>query len=368
MTWGNAAGLLAILAAIIGAIYYLETTKPQALQPNSESVVAMPSTDKEKKYESAKELVTPSSFINTDPFKIADLIGKQVVLVDFWTYSCINCQRTLPYLNAWHDKYHKQGLTIVGVHTPEFDFEKVRDNVIAATKKYQVQYPVVQDNDYATWQAYRNRYWPRKYLIDIDGYIVYDHIGEGGYAETEQKIQELLTERQQRLATAPQPSPSLVFVPPAPAVATTTSPEIYFGASRNEQLGNGNAGQTGVQDFAEPTAAALNQVYLIGQWEITPEYAESKSSNAAVLMKYQAQEVNVVAGATPPLVGHVTRDGQPVTAVAGKNIITTAERTAVTIAAEDLYRLINDPAGAGEHELKIIFPEPGVRLFTFTFG
>src|SRR5919107_290699 len=125
---------------------------------------------------------------------LKDLKGK-VVLVDFWTYSCINCIRTLPYLVDWNEKYADKGLVIVGVHSPEFEFEKNVDNVKAAVQKYGIKYPVVQDNDKGTWDAYENRYWPRKYLIDNEGYIRYDHIGEGGYAETEKVIRSLLAER-----------------------------------------------------------------------------------------------------------------------------------------------------------------------------
>ena len=148
--------------------------------------------NKEARYDKAKEISSPDGFINTAPITISELIGEKVILIDFWTYSCINCQRTLPYLNAWYEKYKDSGLAIVGIHTPEFGFEKEYDNVLAAAKKFGVTYPVVLDNDYATWRAYSNRYWPRKYLIDIDGYIVYDHSGEGAYDQTERKIQELL--------------------------------------------------------------------------------------------------------------------------------------------------------------------------------
>src|SRR3989338_574562 len=143
----------------------------------------------------APELVGISGFFNTDEFpSISELKGK-VVLVDFWTYTCINCIRTLPHLVEWDKKYRDKGLVIIGVHTPEFEFEKEYNNVKAAIEKYCINYPVVQDNGYLTWQAFKNRYWPRKYLIDTDGFIRYDHIGEGGYKETEAKIQELLNER-----------------------------------------------------------------------------------------------------------------------------------------------------------------------------
>ena len=139
----------------------------------------------------AAELVGNQAWINSDPLTIDGLQGK-VVLVDFWTYTCINCIRTLPYLKEWHAKYQDDGLVILGVHTPEFDFEKDLDNVVKATRDYGLEYPVVQDNDYRTWRAYANRYWPAKYLIDHEGIVRYTHFGEGKYAETELKIRELL--------------------------------------------------------------------------------------------------------------------------------------------------------------------------------
>src|SRR3989344_3502091 len=184
--------ILLILAvfAIAGAIYYFEAQRPMRAAQNGSTEIT---TSVPKNYPRARDLVSPEGYINTDNITLAELVGKKVILVDFWTYSCINCQRTQPYLNAWYEKYRAAGLEIIGVHTPEFEFEKNYENVKRAVEKAGIKYPVVQDNDYATWQAYGNRYWPRKYLIDIDGYIVYDHIGEGGYEETERKIQELLS-------------------------------------------------------------------------------------------------------------------------------------------------------------------------------
>ncbi len=152
-----------------------------------------------KNYPRYKEIVDPAGFVNSEPFQLADLVGKKVILLDIMTYSCINCQRTFPYVNAWYDKYKDAGLAVVGIHTPEFAFEHKKENVEEAAEEFGLKFPLVLDNDYATWNAYGNRYWPRKYLIDIDGNIVYDHIGEGGYEETEMKIQELLRERNERL-------------------------------------------------------------------------------------------------------------------------------------------------------------------------
>ena len=149
-------------------------------------------------YPKVPELEGITGYINAVPFSLADLRGK-VVLVDFWTYSCINCVRTQPYLNAWHERYYGDGLVIVGVHTPEFEFEENYENVKNAVEEAGIKYPVVQDNNYGTWRAFSNRFWPHKYLVDIDGIIRYDHIGEGAYDATEQVIQQLLMERGKKL-------------------------------------------------------------------------------------------------------------------------------------------------------------------------
>jgi thiol-disulfide isomerase/thioredoxin len=149
------------------------------------------------------EIVNPAGFVNTNdkPVKLSDYVGKQVILLDVMTYSCINCQRTFPYVNTWYEKYRDEGLIVVGLHTPEFAFEKDKTNVEKAMKEFGITFPVVLDNDYATWNALDNRFWPHMYLIDIHGNIVYDHIGEGAYAETESKIKELLTERENFLGS-----------------------------------------------------------------------------------------------------------------------------------------------------------------------
>ena len=166
-------------------------------QPSTASTLKPPTVvDKAKTLKRAPELVSPDGYINTDgkPITLAQYRGK-IVLLDIWTYSCINCQRTLPYVNMWYDKYKDRGLVVVGLHTPEFAFEKVQSNVEDAVKRFDIKYPVVLDNQYQTWNAYGNQFWPRKYLIDQDGYIIYDHIGEGNYDETEKAIQKALADR-----------------------------------------------------------------------------------------------------------------------------------------------------------------------------
>ena len=150
-------------------------------------------------FKKAPSLVGISGYINTTPEELEKEMDDKVILYDIWTYSCINCKRTLPYVTSWNDKYSDQGLLIIGIHSPEFEFEKDIDNVQRAVTQHGITYPVIQDNDFETWKAFENRYWPRKYIADHEGFIRYDHIGEGRYAETEKVIQELLLERTQHL-------------------------------------------------------------------------------------------------------------------------------------------------------------------------
>jgi len=300
--------LAIVVTAIIAAIIFLQKEKPM-------NISAKPKTSGAY----AHDLVNPGRFINSEPFKIADLVGKKVILVDFWTYSCINCKRTQPYLNAWWDKYKDKGLMIIGVHTPEFEFEKIYDNVVAAVQKENIKYPVVQDNDYETWNAYGNRYWPRKYLIDLKGDIVYDHIGEGAYDETEKKIQELLN--------AEAPIESQIVAP------SSGSPEIYFGSARNG----------GHSEYLLPASA----------WKIEPEYALAIATGAKIVYKYKAKNVFFVADSDKPVEIEVFRDGK---------LFNT-----ITVQGAQLYTLIQDQS-FGEHTIELRIKGTGLKAFTFTFG
>jgi thiol-disulfide isomerase/thioredoxin len=353
---------LALSAIAIGClIYVIEMNKPPQAERGTVAEIAADDqaapealAAKKKKFTAARELAKPAGFINTAPFALRDLIGQQIIMVDFWTYSCINCQRTLPYLNAWHEKYGEQGLTIVGVHTPEFGFEQVKANVERAVSQYAVKYPVVLDNEYATWRAYGNRYWPRKYLIDIDGYIVYDHIGEGGYEETEQKIQELLAERAERLQTNETIAGGVVRpATPMKSAGNVGSPEVYFGSARNEFLSNGTPGKTGPQTFAAPADSPLNKLILSGTWDIQPEFART-AGPASIRFRYQAKEIYMVASAEEPLEITVTQDG-------------VLQPNAITVEADQLYTIISNDA-PGEHILELRVDSPGFTAFTFTFG
>jgi thiol-disulfide isomerase/thioredoxin len=381
MSIGQKIGLAAALLFIVSAVVYFERLRPQRTLPGS-AEIPLPAEEEQKigakseerivvkkNYPRAVELVNPSGFLNAQPFALKDIVGKKVVLVDFWTYSCINCQRTTPYLNAWYEKYRGQGFEIVGVHTPEFEFEKKRENVAAAIERFGIKYPVVQDNEYATWNAYGNRYWPRKYLIDIDGYIVYDHIGEGGYEETERKIQGLLKERAGKLAIA-NGVPSGTVAPQEALrveIEKVGTPEVYFGASRNSLLGNGRRGASGLQTFEVPQTIERNVLYLGGSWHIENEYAQSAAPGAKVAFRYRAKNVYMVARSDTPVSVKILRDGKPLGAEAGADVKHSGDVTTFTVAEDRLYKLIED-SSYGEHTLELIVELPGAQLFTFTFG
>ncbi len=314
----------------------------------------------------AVELVAPDGYINTDgqPITIAQYKDDKVVLLDIWTYSCINCQRTLPYLKEWYEKYHDLGLEIIGVHTPEFGFEKVLANVERAVQKFGIRYPVILDNSYQTWNAYGNQYWPRKYLIDMDGYIIYDHIGEGKYDETEKQIQRALIERAMRLGRPI--SPILGSAPRDEAAdLRVNSPETYFGSARNELLGNGRALTSGQQTLTIPAHTSVNTLYLGGVWKFDPEFAQTISDTANIQFSYASKDVYIVASADTAVTVRITRDGgQGLGADRGADV---AADGTVRIQEDRLYKLIEGDA-YGEHTIEIEILAPGVHVYTFTFG
>lgn len=318
-------------------------------------------------YTLAPEITNPSGFVNTggQPITFGQFKGKKVVLVDFWTYSCINCQRTLPYLKAWYDKYHDQGLEIISIHTPEFSFEKVQLNVEKAVEDNGLRYPVVLDNEYSTWNAFNNQFWPRKYLIDIDGYIVYDHIGEGAYDITERAIQKALVERADVLGAGA--APAGIVAPKdaiAPEMNSVGSPEVYFGSARNEYLGSGVSGKSGTQILTIPGGIRRNVLYLSGTWTFSPEYAENAGAGARIVYKYKARDVYFVASSAAGATVQVFVDGEAATSFAGADV---ARDGMVEIKDNRLYKLIHGP-DYSEHTLEIRVESGTLQAYTFTFG
>ena len=315
------------------------------------------------------EIVNPSGFVNTSSIKIGDLIGKKVIIVDFMTYSCINCIRTFPYLNAWYEKYHDKGLEIIGIHTPEFSFEKNIDNVRKAMAGFGIKFPVVLDNNYGTWNAYSNNYWPNKFIIDIDGYVAFNHAGEGGYEETEQKIQELLAEKMVR------DKQSVAAVPTGIVQVTSTlptavgSPETYFGSARNEYLANGVPQQSGEQKLIAPNAVNLNELNLVGAWNFEDEFAQTNEVVDKIIYRYSAHNVHFVASSEIPNKVEVLRDGVSLTKdTAGSDVVFENGKSYLLIHDERLYNVVSDKAGSGEHTLQFIINSAGLKAYTFTFG
>lgn len=357
--------IIFVVSIFVLGIVYLQFSSKSTSQVNGGGNSANKSAVT-KVYPPYEEIVNPSGYINSEPFTLEGLIGKKVILVDFMTYSCINCLRTFPYLNDWYEKYQDQGLEIVGIHTPEFEFEKKYNNVKKELDKHKIKFPVVLDNDYGTWSAYKNRYWPRKYLIDINGNIVYDHIGEGKYDETEEKIQQLLSERMEKLDIAGE-IVGEIKVPSGVEVVDTLkerSPEIYFGASRNEWLANGSIRDT-VQTYVVPDSFKLDKIYLGGDWFFSSEYAQNSSKKARIIFRYRGEKVFFVASSKDGVNLTILRDGKPISVdAAGSDV----KDGMVSVKDDRLYRLIEDKNGSGIHTLEIIIDNPGLSAFTFTFG
>ena len=330
----------------------------------------------------APEFAGISSWINSDPLTLADLRG-EVVLVDFWTYTCVNCVRTFPYLKEWNEKYADLGLTIVGVHSPEFEFEEVRENVVRSSEDHGLIYPIAQDNDFDTWRAYKNLAWPSKYLIDAAGIVRYAHFGEGGYVETERQIRQLLSDigaDVTRVNVGTDPGPSMDFRARSIDQELRLTSEIYAGFERNLfsgpyiEQGNYFLGPDEVRTYEDPGAHFNNFLYLQGDWLNSKEYLvhgrETRAYEDYVALKASAISVNVV---IDPEVAEsfdvqVTIDGRPLRQnEAGFDIIVEDARSFFVVNEARMYRILELPA-YGTHELKLSSNSTGFAIFAFTFG
>jgi thiol-disulfide isomerase/thioredoxin len=316
----------------------------------------------------APELTKITNYINSQPITIADLRGK-VVLVDFWTYSCINCIRTIPYLNAWHEKYADDGLVIIGIHTPEFEFEKDYNNVKAAVEKFDIKYPIAQDNEKDTWNAYENLYWPRKYLIDTEGYIRYDHIGEGAYAETEKVIQSLLAERAEYIGGNVTFDQSISNPESQQSVDSNriNTPELYFGYEYSRvPLGNSegyNPNQVVKYTIPDDSKIVPNRIYLAGEWKNNGDHMELQSEVGRIVLSYSAKAVNIVAGGGGEL--HILEDNSKLDERSSGTDI--SEDGTVKIDGQRLYNIAGHEQ-YGNHDIAIEVVGRGFQIYTFTFG
>jgi thiol-disulfide isomerase/thioredoxin len=319
-------------------------------------------------FKPAPELTKITSYINSQPITLADLRGR-VVLVDFWTYSCINCIRTIPYLNAWHEKYADDGLVIVGIHTPEFEFEKDYNNVKAAVEKFDIKYPIAQDNEKDTWNAYENLYWPRKYLIDTEGYIRYDHIGEGAYAETEKVIQSLLAEQAENIGENVTFDQSISKPESQQSVDSNriNTPELYFGYEYSRApLGNSEGykpDQVVKYTIPDDSKIVPNRIYLAGEWKNNGDHMELQSEVGRIVLSYSAKAVNIVAGGSGEL--RILEDNSKLdNSSSGTDI---SEDGTVKIDGQRLYNIVGHEQ-YGNHSIAIEVVGRGFQIYTFTFG
>ena len=356
-------GVSAYFSSLDPQIQKTQNQSDESGQTQSKETSQIPKIDKSR-FKKAPELTDISGYINTTPEELNAAMKDKVILYDFWTYSCINCIRTLPYITAWNTKYADQGLLIIGIHSPEFEFEKDFNNVQTAVKQYDIVYPVVQDNEMKTWKAFENRYWPRKYITDSEGYIRYDHIGEGGYAETEKIIQELLQERNQLLGLNIVSAQPLVDLEEHQFIASQT-PELYFGynfAFGRNQLGNSEGFKPEqIVTYSLPEKLTRNYFYLEGQWQNFYDRMKLVSENGKIILPYFARSVNIVAANESEL--KILLDGNP---VSPESAGTDVQDGAAHISGDRLYNLISSP-DAGAHTLTII-AKPGFEIYTFTFG
>jgi thiol-disulfide isomerase/thioredoxin len=309
-----------------------------------------------------------TGWLNSPPLTALDLRGK-VVLVDFWTYTCINWLRTLAYVRAWADKYRDLGLVVVGVHTPEFPFEQDLDNVREVASDLRVEYPIALDSDYAIWRAFNNRYWPAVYLADAEGRIRHHQFGEGGYDECERGIQQLLRE-----AGHEDVGDDLVSVAPVgfEAQADWTnlrSPETYLGYAQGQ--GFASAGGAEVDEpatYSVPDPLMLNQWALSGEWTIESRASVLKEADGRIAFRFHARDVNLVMGprergASVPF--RVLVDGEPPGDAHGLDV---DEQGNGTVAQQRLYQLIREGGSITDRTFEITFLAPGVEAYVFTFG
>jgi cytochrome c biogenesis protein CcdA/thiol-disulfide isomerase/thioredoxin len=308
------------------------------------------------------------AWLNSPPLTTEGLRGK-VVVVDFWTYSCINCLRSIPYVRAWAEKYKDKGLVVIGVHAPEFAFEKNIDNVRRATKDLKIDYPVAIDNDYAIWRAFNNQFWPAHYFIDAQGRIRHHHFGEGNYDESEKIIQDLLAE-----AGKSDVSKELVSIDArgAEAAADTNnvkSPETYIGYMRAENFASpGGEVPDKRQVYPAVPELLLNQWALAGDWTVEGERAVSNEANGRIAYRFHARDLHLVLGPSSdgkPVRFRVLIDGKAPEADHGTDIDAQGNGS---VTEQRLYQLIRQSKTVADHEFEIEFLDPGAQAFAFTFG
>ena len=308
-----------------------------------------------------------TQWFNSQPLSIESLRGK-VVLVDFWTYSCINCLRSLPYVRGWADKYKDHGLVVIGVHAPEFAFEKDPDNVAKAIKDLRVDYPVALDNNYAIWRGFDNHYWPAHYFIDAEGRIRHHHFGEGEYPQSEDVIRQLLTEAGYKDLPGGYIGDDHRGVEAAASNDVTRSPETYVGYARAMNFVGGRVARNDASDYHAPSALATNQWSLDGRWTVHDENAQLEQAGGSIVYRFRGRDLHLVLGPAAdgkPIRFRVRIDGK---APGNDHGMDTDADGNGTVTSQRLYQLVRQANGSGERLFEIEFLDPGVQAYAFTFG
>lgn len=319
----------------------------------------------------APEFPSNAAWLQGGPLRMSDLRGR-VVLVDFWDYTCVNCIRTLPYVKAWHERYAEKGLTVVGVHTPEFSFARDHGNVRRAVERFGIAYPVVVDNDFALWKAYANRYWPAKYLVDKEGYLRFYHHGEGAYDEVERAIQLPLKDANAGIELPGLMEPVRPEDRPG-AVCYRVTPEIYLGYQRGAIGNTADVAPDRPSRYRDVGKHAEGFFYLEGEWMLSGEFLSrpfGASEPSRLHVRYLAKEVNLVAH--PPVTGgparvEVLQDGRPLPAEdAGDDVRRDAETAVLVIDEPRMYQIVRNRE-IDHHELTLVTSSEGVALYALTF-
>ncbi len=312
-------------------------------------------------------LAGATQWLNSAPLTTESLRGK-VVLVDFWTYSCINCIRTLPYVRGWAAKYKDHGLVVIGVHAPEFAFEKDPANVIKAVHDLGVTYPVALDNDYAIWKGFHNEYWPAHYFVDAQGQIRSHHFGEGNYAQSEDVIRQLLTEAGQKNLPTGYVSADHKGVEAAASDDDTRSPETYVGYARAKDFAGGKVAHDDAWDYHAPKALDAGQWSIDGRWTVHGENAQLEKAGGRIVYRFRGRDLHLVLGpdaSGKPVRFRVTIDGKAPGIDHGMDIDADGNGT---VSSQRLYQLVRQASGSGERLFDIEFLDPGVQAYAFTFG
>ena len=348
-----ATGVMTFLASHLGPVRSASATSTRTASPDERE---MPSLER------------ATTWLNSPPLTAASLRGK-VVLVNFWTYTCINWLRSLPYVRAWATKYADHGLLVIGVHTPEFSFEKDLDNVRRAANALTVRYPIAVDNDHVIWQAFANEYWPALYFVDGRGRIRHHHFGEGAYEGSERMIQQLLVETGARGLSRDVVAPEARGVEAAADWTSLKSPENYLGYARTMNFASaGGVIADKPRSYALPARLQLNQWGLAGDWTMQKEATLLNQPNGRIACSFHARDLHLVMGPVArgrSLPFRVLLDGRPPGAARGVDV---DDRGHGTLQEQRMYQLIRQPKPIGARRFEIEFLESGAAAFAFTFG